>query len=177
MKINNITNQNIALNISAIAVGMFCMAYASVPLYNLFCRVTGYGGTTQQASQAPENILERQVTVRFNADVAPDMPWRFTPEQNAVKLHIGENRLIYFSAENTSDTAITGMATYNVTPDKAGAYFNKIQCFCFDSQTIEPGEKITFPVSFFIDPGIADDKNMDDVKTITLSYTFFRAKT
>ncbi len=170
-------NKSLALNIAAISVGMLCMAYASVPLYNMFCRITGYGGTTQTAAEAPDAVLERQIMVRFNTDVAPGLPWQFKPEQDAVKVHVGENRLIYFSAQNSSAKPIIGVATYNVTPDKAGAYFNKVQCFCFDNQSIKPGEKVTFPVSFFIDPEIVNDTNMNDVNTITLSYTFFKAKT
>lgn len=164
------------MSLAAVAAGMLMLAYASVPLYRLFCQVTGYGGTTRQAEAAPGRILDRTVTVRFNADVAPGLPWDFRPEQTAMTLKVGENRLAYFSAVNLGGAPTAGVATYNVTPGKAGPYFDKIQCFCFDSQTLGPGEKAEFPVSFFVDPAIADDPGLDEVKTITLSYTFFPLK-
>ena len=169
-------NKHIVLSLLAIGIGMFGLAYASVPLYNLFCRVTGYGGATRTALYSPEKILDREITIRFNTDVAGDLPWEFASEQKETKVRIGENKLAFFYARNLSGKATKGTALYNVTPNKVGIYFNKIQCFCFDEQIIEPGQKIQFPVSFFVDPEIAKDKNMDDVKTITLSYTFFRVK-
>lgn len=169
-------NINLALNVSAVVVGMLCMAYAAFPLYNLFCRVTGFGGTTQVATELPDKILDNIVTIRFNSDVAPDLPWDFSPEQKEVKVHIGEQKLVFFSATNRSDRALKGTSIYNVVPNRVGGYFNKIQCFCFDEQTIQPGESVTFPVSFFIDPEIVNDKDTKDIKTITLSYTFFKVK-
>ncbi len=166
-----------ALNVSAIVLGMFCLAYASVPLYDLFCRVTGLGGTTQVAAST-EGIkpIARSVDVRFNADVHRGLPWKFYPEQTEMRVRAGEQSLAFYWAENLSDKPVTGTSIYNVTPHKAGPYFSKIECFCFEEQVIQPGEKVRFPVSFFVDPAIADDKNLDDVRTMTLSYTFFEAK-
>lgn len=171
-------NTRFALNLAMMVAGMLMLAYASVPLYDLFCRVTGFGGTTQRAIEAPpaSAILNRQIRITFNADTDPNLPWTFKPLQKAVTVKVGENKLIFYDAKNTSDTPVTGIATFNVTPEKAAAYFNKIQCFCFENQTLQPGQEITMPVSFFIDPAMADDKNLDEIQDITLSYTFFEAK-
>lgn len=171
-------NQRLAINLAMIVVGMLMLAYASVPLYDLFCRVTGFGGTPQKAITAPlaSAVLDRKMTVSFNADTSGDLPWEFKPMQKGVNVRVGENKLIFYTAKNISDKPVTGIATFNVTPEKAGGYFNKIQCFCFENQTLQPGEEVTMPVSFFVDPAIADDKNMDDLQDITLSYTFFTAK-
>ena len=157
---------------------MVLLAYASVPLYSLFCNVTGFGGVPQKAIVAPpaSAILNRTIRVTFNADIDPNLPWSFKPLQKDVVVRVGEKKLIFFSAKNNSNEPITGIAAYNVTPEKAGGYFDKIQCFCFTNQTLKPGEEVTMPVSFFIDPEIANDKNMDDLQDITLSYTFFKAK-
>ena len=152
---------------------MIGAAYAAVPLYQIFCQVTGFGGTTQVAEEAPAEIGERIITVRFNADTARNMPWKFSPQQRAVTLHVGEQTLAFYQASNPTDRAIVGSSTFNVTPAKAGAYFNKIECFCFTEQVLVPGQSVDMPVSFFVDPAISDDPNLDDVKTITLSYTFF----
>ena len=165
-----------ALSLLAIVVGMLGLAYASVPLYRIFCKVTGIGGTTQTAVVAPEQVLDREIVVRFNADVDPKLPWYFKPQQKEVRVKIGENALAFFEAMNMSDNPVLGTATYNVTPLKAGGYFNKIQCFCFDEQKLDPGQTADMPVSFFIDPEILNDPNMNDVNTITLSYTFFKVK-
>lgn len=146
---------------------------ASVPLYRLFCRVTGYGGTTQVAEALPASALEQTIRVRFNADVDPKLPWAFQPEQREVEVRIGEQHLALFRARNRSDHPIVGQAVYNVTPDKAGLYFDKIACFCFNEQVLQPGEEVDMPVSFFVDPEILSDPNTQDVHTITLSYTFF----
>ena len=143
-------------------------------LYRVFCQVTGFGGTTRIAAAAPEAATERFITVRFNADVGRDIPWRFRPVQGAITLRVGETAMAYYSAENLSGRVVTGSAVFNVTPYKAGPYFSKIACFCFDAQTLAPGEVVEMPVRFFIDPAIMDDDDLDDVKTITLSYTFFR---
>ena len=159
----------------AVVVGMVGLAFASVPLYRLFCQVTGYGGTTQVAESAPVEVGERVVTIRFNADTARDMPWRFSPEQREISVHVGEETLAFYKAHNPADRRITGTATFNVTPLKAGVYFQKIDCFCFTEQTLEPDQTVDMPVSFFVDPAIDEDPNLDDVKTITLSYTFFPA--
>jgi cytochrome c oxidase assembly protein subunit 11 len=166
-------NVRIAALLGGIAVGMVGMSFAAVPLYDLFCRVTGYGGTTQQSDAGSDRITNRQLSIRFNADHAPDLPWHFKPVQNKVRVNVGENRLVFYQAENLSDREITGMAVYNVTPLKAGIYFHKVQCFCFNQQTLQPGEAVDMPVSFYIDPEFDDDPEMDNIKTITLSYTFY----
>ena len=159
--------------LASIVVGMLGLTAAAVPLYRLFCQVTGYGGTTQRAEAAPEQGLERTITVRFNADVDPDLPWSFAPEQRQIEVRIGEQSLALYRARNRSDHAIVGRATYNVTPFKAGPYFSKIACFCFNEQVLQPGQEVDMPVSFYVDPAILDDRNTRDVHTITLSYTFF----
>jgi cytochrome c oxidase assembly protein subunit 11 len=156
-----------------VIVGMFGLTAAAVPLYRLFCQVTGYGGTTQRVEVPPGQASEQTITVRFNAEVDPDLPWSFAPEQRQVEVRIGEQSLAYYRARNRSDRAIVGQATYNVTPFKAGPYFDKIACFCFDEQILQPGEEVDMPVSFYVDPEILRDPNTQDVHTITLSYTFF----
>lgn len=171
------SNAKIALPLVAIVLGMTGLAFASVPLYRVFCQVTGFGGTTQVAEEGAGQVLERKMTIRFNADVDPDLPWGFVPEQKAVEVKVGEQGLAFYRAVNHADQPIAGTAVYNVTPNKAGLYFSKIHCFCFDEQRLDAGEAVDMPVTFFVDPAIADDPNLDDVKTITLSYTFFRART
>ena len=151
------------------------LAYASVPLYSLFCQVTGFGGTTQVAESAPAVAGARRISVRFNGDVDNRLPWRFAPEQREVALNVGEQGLAFYRAENLGQQATVGTATFNVTPPKAGRYFNKVACFCFEEQSLEPGEAVDMGVSFFVDPAIEDDPNLAEVTTITLSYTFFRA--
>lgn len=165
-----------ALGLLGVAAGMVGLAYASVPLYAMFCRVTGYGGTTQVATAAPAEVSDRRVTIRFNADVNPSLSWDFRPVDRAVALRLGEQGLTSFTARNRRDEASVGTATFNVTPDKAGKYFNKIACFCFDEQVLAAGAAVEMPVVFYVDPAMADDPDMADVTTITLSYTFFRAK-
>ena len=162
-----------ALILGGVVCGMVGLAFGAVPLYKLFCQVTGFGGTTQVAEEAPVTIGERVVTVRFNADTARDLPWHFKPEQREIKVRVGEMAMAFYKAVNQSDRALIGTSTFNVTPVKAGAYFNKIECFCFEEQTLAPGERAEFPVSFFVDPDIVEDRRLDDVSTITLSYTFF----
>lgn len=159
--------------LAGLVAGMVGLSYASVPLYRIFCQVTGFGGTTQIAAQAPGEVLERTVTVRFNADVAPGLAWTFEPVQRDMTVRIGENALAFYRARNLTDRPLVGMATFNVTPDKTGQYFNKIACFCFDQQRLEPGQTVDMPVSFFVDPSLARDRGMNDVSHITLSYTFF----
>jgi cytochrome c oxidase assembly protein subunit 11 len=156
------------------AVGMLGLAYASVPLYRLFCQVTGYGGTTQVAEAAPGAVGERTMTVRFDASVHRDMPWDFQPAQREVVVRVGEPTLIHYVATNPLSVPVSGQASFNVTPDKAGKYFDKVECFCFTEQRLEPGQTVDMPVSFFIDPAILQDRKLDGVDTITLSYTFFR---
>ena len=156
-----------------IVVGMFCMAYAAFPLYSLFCKVTGYAGTPKQVDVGSVVKGKKKVNIRFNADVNPNLQWQFKPVQKQVRVQTGENMLAFFEAENMSDKPVSGIATFNVTPDKAATYFSKIQCFCFDEQRLEPGEKVMMPVSFFVDPEIETDPNTKEVSTLTLSYTFF----
>lgn len=170
------SNASLALSLGALAAGMAMLAYASVPLYRLFCQTTGFGGTPQRADHAPATAGGRAVEVRFNADIAPGLPWRFTPGQRSMTLKVGENRLAYYTVKNLTNGSITGHATYNVLPDSAGAYFVKIECFCFKDQTLKAGQEVQMPVSFFIDPAITEDRALRGLKTITLSYTFFPSK-
>ena len=169
-------NLRTASVLGLIVCGMGGLAYASVPLYELFCQVTGFGGTTRIATAPAETILDREVTVRLDSTVSPALPWRFVPTKRSHQIRVGETNLITYQARNDGDELIVGTASFNVTPDKAGQYFNKIDCFCFTEQVLAPGQSVEMPVSFFIDPAIAEDENLDDVNTITLSYTFFRAE-
>ena len=162
-----------AMVLASVILGMVGLTAAAVPLYRLFCQVTGYGGTTQRAEAAPERQLEETITVRFNADVARDLPWSFAPVERAVEVRLGEQHLAFYRAHNGGDRVIVGSATFNVTPFKAGSYFSKIACFCFEEQTLQAGETGDMPVSFYVDPGILDDPDTRDVRAITLSYTFF----
>ena len=166
-----------ALALVLVVVGMVGASFAAVPLYDLFCRATGYGGTTKVATEVPERVGEREMTVRFNADVNRDLPWRFRPTQGSVTVRVGEPTLAFYRVENTSDRLIVGTAAYNVTPFTVGKYFSKIDCFCFTEQVLQPGEIAELPVSFFVDPSIADDPKMDRISTLTLSYTFFEVDT
>jgi cytochrome c oxidase assembly protein subunit 11 len=154
---------------------MFGLTAYSETLYRLFCEATGYGGTTRIANGPAGRVLDRTVTVRFNADIAPDLPWSFRPSQKEITVRVGERALAFFTATNKADRPVTGQATFNVTPEKSGQYFNKIQCFCFEEQTLAAHQTIEMPVSFFVDPDIAKNRNAEDVKEIILSYTFFRA--
>lgn len=151
---------------------MVALTYAAVPLYRLFCQVTGFAGTTQVAATAPGAVGTSVITVRFDANVAPGLVWRFTAPK-PVQVRLGGERLVAFSATNIGNEPFLGMATFNVTPLQVGKYFNKIECFCFTEQLLLPGESKEFPVSFFVDPSIAEDEDGKEVKTITLSYTFF----
>ena len=158
----------------AVAGGMLGLSFASVPLYRLFCQVTGYGGTPNvEAEAAPGAVAERVITVRFDSNVNSALPWRFKPTQRAVDLRVGEEGLAFYRAENISDKPVTGTASFNVTPFKAAQYFSKIECFCFTEQTLAPGEFVDMPVTFYVDPDIMADENVADVKAITLSYTFY----
>jgi cytochrome c oxidase assembly protein subunit 11 len=161
-----------ALLLTGLIAGMLGLTAASVPLYRLFCQVTGYGGTTQRAEQAP-GARGETIKVRFNADVAEGIPWSFVPVAHEIEIPIGEQHLAFYRARNNGTRPVTGTATFNVTPDKAGYYFSKIDCFCFTEQTLQPGESADLPVSFFVDPEILDDPDTQDVRSITLSYTFF----
>ena len=147
----------------------------SPTLYRLFCAATGLGGTTQRAYSDSATISKQTVTVQFDSNVAPDLPWRFQPAQRAVTVHLGEQKLVYFTAENTSDQSLVGHATFNVTPLVSGIYFNKIQCFCFTEERLDAHQKVDMPVVFFVDPAFANDPDLRGVDTITLGYTFFRS--
>ena len=166
----------IALGCVALVAAMTGLSFAAVPLYDLFCRTTGYGGTTQVASAAPRAALDREITVRFDGNVAPGLAWRFAPETTSMKVKVGETKLVVFKAHNLSDRPLAGTASYNVTPEQTGAYFAKLQCFCFTEQTLQPGESMDMPVAFFVDPSIAERADLDGVRQITLSYTFFPAR-
>jgi cytochrome c oxidase assembly protein subunit 11 len=160
---------------TAAVLGMTGMAFAAVPLYQAFCRITGYGGTTQEASVAPGQVLERRINVRFDSNIAPGLPVEFEPRQLSETLRIGETGLAFYRLRNLSDQPIVARATYNVTPHVAGQYFAKLECFCFQDQTIGAGEEAELPVVFFVDPEMADDPDTREIETLTLSYTFFRA--
>lgn len=159
-----------------LVVAMLGASYAAVPLYDLFCRATGYGGTTQVANAAPTGALERTIQVRFDGNVAPGLGWRFEPETRTMTVRVGETKLALYRAKNVSDRPLTGTASYNVSPNQTGAFFSKLQCFCFTEQTLQPGEEIDMPVAFFVDPSIAENRELDDIREITLSYTFFPVK-
>ena len=161
--------------LAVVVCGMVGLSFASVPLYRLFCQATGFGGTTQRAAAAPAQIADAVVTVRFDASTAPGLGWEFRPLENAVQVHPGEQREVFFRAVNRSSETVTGSATYNVTPAKTGIYFDKLQCFCFNAQQLGPGESRDMGVVFFVDPDLLTDPGTSDVRTITLSYTMFRA--
>lgn len=171
-------HRNIGLTAAACAVfvaGMVGITFASAPLYAVFCQVTGYGGTTQRADAAPDAILDRVVTVRFDANVGNGLGWSFRPAVREVKVKLGEIGEVVYLAENRMRTAATGSAVFNVAPGEAGVYFNKIACFCFTEQTLAAGERVEMPVTFFVDPAIVDDPDLAGTNTITLSYTFYPA--
>jgi cytochrome c oxidase assembly protein subunit 11 len=165
-------NRTVMVVLFAVAVAMVGGSYAAVPLYRIFCQVTGFGGTTNVAERPSETVSERVITIRFDATVN-GVPWSFQPVQRSIKTHVGETTLAFYRAENQGSEPVTGTATFNVTPLKAGQYFSKIECFCFTEQRLEPGASVEMPVTFFVDPAIEDDRNLDDVTTITLSYTFY----
>ena len=158
-------NLRTGLALSVVVVGMIGLSFAAVPLYRLFCQVTGYGGTTQVAESAPEKAGERNFTVQFDANVDPRLDWAFKPLQRAVEIRVGEQALAFYQARNLTDKTLFGTATFNVTPLKLGQYFNKVECFCFTEQRLEPGEAVEMPVSFYIDPAVSEDIDMDEVKT------------
>jgi cytochrome c oxidase assembly protein subunit 11 len=169
-----------ALMAAGIALAMLALGFASVPLYRIFCQVTGYRGTTQRATEAqlatladPRAGAVRTVSVRFDSNVAQGMPWQFYPEQRRVTVKVGARNMAVFIARNMSDKPVTGQASFNVTPDQAGPYFTKIQCFCFTQQTLAPGQEVRMPVLFFVDRKFLDDPDDKDVQEITLSYTFY----
>jgi cytochrome c oxidase assembly protein subunit 11 len=174
-------NRRVGLIALAVAVAMLGLGYASVPLYRLFCQVTGFGGTTQRASLAQAVIAEQaatgeRISIRFDASLDRGMPWEFRPERVTETVTIGQRDMAFFIAKNNSAVPITGTATFNVEPEQAGPHFNKIQCFCFEEQTLQPGQEVRMPVLFYVDPKALDDPNMKGVGQITLSYTFHKAK-
>lgn len=163
-------------------VAMFCLAgvlfmgglsFASVPLYRMFCQVTGYGGTTQRAEKPSDHVIDRVVTVRFDANVAPSLKWKFEPVQHTMDVKLGENALAFYRATNMSDQPLIGTAAFNVAPDSAGLFFNKVECFCFKEQRLEPGQSIDMPVTFFVDPAMINDESAKRIADITLSYVFY----
>lgn len=168
-------NGIVAVLCAALVAGMVGLSFASVPLYRLFCQVTGYEGTTRRASVAPDIVVERSLTIDFDANVGPGISWRFEPVQRQQRLKIGEQGLAFYRVSNRSSTPQVGMAVFNVTPHKAGSYFNKIECFCFTAQRLAPGQSAELPVAYFIDPAINDDPDLKKLTTITLSYTFYPA--
>jgi len=163
----------VAAGCGAFVALMVALAYASVPFYNWFCRTTGFGGTTQVARSAPEQVIGRRITVRFDANVTGGLPWKFEPERNSIDLKIGEVVTVLFKVTNLSARETVGEASYNVTPPTAGSYFDKINCFCFTTQHLKPGEQRDMAVVFFVDPALARDADADDLNTITLSYTLY----
>jgi len=163
----------VAAACGAFVAVMVGAAFAAVPFYNWFCRTTGFGGTPQVASVAPAGMLDRKVTVRFDANVSAGLPWRFTPEVNSIELRIGEVATIYYDVVNESARTTEGQASYNVTPPTVGSYFTKINCFCFTQQRLAPGEKRQMAVVFYVDPSLAKDSDQDGLNAITLSYTFY----
>ena len=167
------SNTRTALGLSLIVLIMITLVAFSVPLYDIFCRVTGYGGKTNTSDVLSSNIIDRQIKLNFNADVNDSVFWSFEPPKD-VEFKIGENLRVNYIAKNLSNTSSSGTATFNVLPEKVGPYFIKTECFCFQKQTLEPGESVEMPVVFYIDPSISDDPTMNDIQEITLSYTFFK---
>ncbi len=166
----------IAFACGLFVAGMVGAAYAAVPLYNWFCRTTGFGGTTQVAASAPKQVLGRKITVRFDANVASGLPWSFVPEQTSIDVRLGEVVTVHYLATNEAARTTTGQASFNVSPPTTGSYFSKINCFCFTEQTLKAGEKRVMPIVFFVDPKLAEDKEQNALDTITLSYTMYRVK-
>jgi cytochrome c oxidase assembly protein subunit 11 len=164
----------IAAACGVLVAGMVGASFAAIPLYKIFCSVTGFAGTTQVSRIAPKHELARELTIRFDSNVAPGLPWKFVPEQNEIKLHIGEVATVHYKVINEAARTIAAQASYNVTPTTVGAYFDKINCFCFTEQTLKPGETREMTVVFYVDPKIVDDRDQDPLNTITLSYPFYR---
>lgn len=159
--------------LAGVGIAMLGLGFASDPLYDTFCRVTGYAGTTQQAEENLSEVIDRQVTIKFDSNVASNLPWSFAPDEKSMTLNVGQSGLAYYTVKNDSNQPITGVANFNVTPTKAAPFFVKTDCFCFEEQTIAAGAEIPLPVLFFVDPEINEDDRYSDVKEITLSYTFF----
>lgn len=166
-------NRRVVMVTTLVACAMLALGLSAKPLYNTFCKVTGYGGTTRIAESSSTQTLNRDITVRFDSNIAPNLPWTFKPEQKQVTTKLGENTLIFYRAKNNSSKPVVGTASYNVTPIKAAPYFSKIQCFCFTEQKLEPGEEVRMPVLFYVDPQLDEDERNNEIKTIILSYTFY----
>jgi cytochrome c oxidase assembly protein subunit 11 len=164
--------QRTAAKAAGVVLFMGAMAWAAIPAYNMFCKVTGYGGTTREASSGSDVVLDKTIKIRFDASKDRDMPWEFKPMQKEMELRIGETGLAFYEAYNPTDRVVAGTASYNVAPFSAGSYFIKIDCFCFTEQVLQPGERATMPVTFYVDPEIVDDTEAKYAKAITLSYTF-----
>ena len=177
MSKRTLSSRNAILGTAVLAVSgaMLGFAFAMVPLFSIVCTKLGLDGTTQRATAAPLEVTDVPMTVRFDANTDKRLPWTFQPVEKSVSIKLGETKTIFYRATNTSDQAITGRATYNVTPEKVGQYFNKIACFCFEDQTLQPGQSVDMGVTFFIDPALVKDSTTDEVRTITLSYTFYKS--
>ncbi|WOK38091.1 cytochrome c oxidase assembly protein [Sphingomonas sp. C3-2] len=165
-----------AISAGMMALGMVCLGYAAVPLYDMFCRVTGFGGTTMRAAAAPGAVAGAQISVRFDANHDPSLPWEFKPERHTEKVTLGAQEMAFYVARNLTDQPVKGMASYNVSPAQAGKYFSKIECFCFTEQTLDPRQEVRMPVIYFVDPKIMEDPDTKDIGEITLSYTFHPVK-
>lgn len=164
----------LALSLAGLVAAMVGLSFAAVPLYRIFCQATGYNGTPQRADNGADQVLDRTITVRFDGNVDPALPWSFAPEQRTMEVRIGETALTFFKATNRTEAPVTGTAIFNVTPEQAGLYFTKIECFCFTEQTLAAGASAEMPVTFFVDPKIVEDDDTKNIAEITLSYTFYR---
>lgn len=174
-KANKTRHNLLALSLVGLVAGMVGLSFASVPLYRMFCQVTGYGGVPQRAEAAPAQAIDRNIQVRFDANVDRSLPWSFAPVERQVDVKIGETTLAFFKADNKSDAPVKGTAVFNVVPERAARYFNKIECFCFKEQTLAPRQSVEMPVTFFVDPKIVEDEDTKNMSEITLSYTFYRS--
>lgn len=168
-----VRHRTIAASCAVVVASMIGLSFAAVPLYRLYCQVTGYAGTTQRAEKPSDVVLDRTVKIHFDANVAPDLPWSFEPVQRTLDVKIGESALAFYRATNTSSEPITGTAVFNVTPEAAGIHFNKVQCFCFTEQRLEAGQSVDMAVSFFVDPAFVEDEDTARLSDLTLSYTFY----
>ena len=168
-------NGRLAAMLGFLVVVMIGLSFASVPLYRLFCQVTGFGGTTQQVEVSTGEVLNREMTISFNTDIDSDLPWDFKAEKPAIDIKVGESNLVFFDVTNNSDTTSYGTSVFNVTPHSVGEYFMKTECFCYEKQAVKAGETVKMPVSFFIDPDIMNDENLSDINNVTLSYTFYKS--
>jgi cytochrome c oxidase assembly protein subunit 11 len=174
-KANKTRHNLVALSLVGLVAGMVGLSFASVPLYRMFCQVTGYGGLPQRADKAPGEVLDRTIRIRFDGNVDHGLPWTFAPVQQTMDVKIGETALAFFKATNQTSAPVSGTAIFNVAPELAGRYFTKIECFCFKLQTLAAGQSVEMPVTFFVDPKIVDDEDTKNMSEITLSYTFYRS--